>query len=234
MTQEDLDRIIGYGPMVAEALTITISVALVAIALATGIGILVAVASLSSNRPLRTASSLYVQVIRAVPELVQVYVWFYFLPAVGIVFPPIIAGIVALGFAFGPYLGEVVRAGVLAVERTQWEAAQVLGMSRFVLWRRVILPQAFRTVFPVWTGYFITMYKATSLLSFITVNELFGAARFQAALNFRYFELFGLVMLAYLAIGIPTVTILHRVERHLDVDRRTPHLEEDLRGATVF
>lgn len=234
MTQADLDRIVGYVPMVAESSAVTIVTALVAIVLATLLGIVVAGASMSPSRTIRTIDSVYVQVIRATPELVQVYAWFYFLPSLGIVLPPILAGIIALAFAFGPYLGEVFRAGILAVAPTQWEAGQVLGMSRLSLWRRVILPQAFRTVLPVWIGYFVTMYKATALLSFITVPELFGAARFLAALNFRYFELFVLVMLAYLAIGIPTVLLLHRLERHLDVTRRVPKLEEDLRGTAVI
>jgi polar amino acid transport system permease protein len=219
MAAKDVDRLLGYVPDIANALLLTIGTAFIAIALASLIGIVTAGVLLGSNRPLRRIADVYVEIVRAIPELVQIYVWFYFLPSTGIVLPPIVAGIIALSVAFGPYMAEVFRAGLLAIDRTQWEAAQVLGMNRLTRWRRVILPQAFRTVLPVWTGYFITMYKATSLLSFITVPELFGYARFEAATNFRYFELFGIVMVLYLAIGVPTVAVLHWVERRLDVGR---------------
>jgi polar amino acid transport system permease protein len=219
MSPKDVERLLGYVPDLANALLVTVGTAFIAIALASLIGIVTAGILLGSNRKLRRVASAYVEIVRAIPELVQIYVWFYFLPSTGIVLDPIVAGIVALSVAFGPYMAEVFRAGLLAIDRTQWEAAQVLGMNRLTRWRRVILPQAFRTVLPVWTGYFITMYKATSLLSFITVPELFGYARFEAATNFRYFELFGIVMLLYLAIGVPTVVVLHWIERRLDVSR---------------
>src|SRR5690606_7621639 len=106
--------------------------------------------------------------------------------------------------AFGPFLGEVFRAGVDSVERTQWEAAQVLGMNRATAWRRIVLPQAIRTILPVWTGYVISMFKATSLLSFIAIPELFGAAKAIAATNYQYFEVFALVMVLYLMMAYPT------------------------------
>lgn len=216
MTAEDWDRIVGYLPELARGAGITFGAAIAAILFASALGILVAGAGRSDKSWVRSLNSLYVETVRATPELVQVYIWFFFLPVTGLVLPPIAAGIVALTVAFGPYLGEVFRAGIAAVEPTQWEAGKVLGMNRFTLWRRVILPQAFRTVLPVWTGYVVTMYKATSLLSFITVRELFGTARFAAALNFRYFELFALVMVGYLLLGIPTVILLHRLERRLN------------------
>jgi polar amino acid transport system permease protein len=219
VAQADIDRLLSYVPGLANGLLVTVGIALISVALASLIGIVTAGALIGPNRWFRRVASVYVEIVRALPELVQVYVWYYFLPSAGLVLDPIVAGIVALSVAFGPYMAEVFRAGLLAIDRTQWEAAQVLGMNRLTVWRRVILPQAFRTVLPVWTGYFITMYKATSLLSFITVPELFGFARFTAADNFRYYELFGIVMLLYLAIGIPTVTLLHWLERRLDVSR---------------
>jgi hypothetical protein len=111
------------------------------------------------------------------------------------------------------------RAGVEAVPRTQWEASQVLGLSRPQVWRRIIFPQAFRTVAPVYTGYFISIFKATALLSFISLREVFGVARNLAALNFRYIELFTIVMIIYLLMGIPAVLLMRAVERHWRVDR---------------
>lgn len=215
----DWERIRGYAPELWDGALVTLRVALFALALGTAIGLAVAVGSRSRLLPVRLAIGAYVQVGRAVPELVQVFIWYYVLPDYGLVLSPFAAGVIAIGVAFGPYLGEVFRAGVESVDRTQWEAGEVLGLSRAQVWRRVILPQALRTVFPIWTSYLISIFKATSLLSFISLREVFGVARNEAALNFRYFELFALVMAIYLAMGVPMVIALRALARRWDTDR---------------
>ncbi len=213
------DRLPLYLPGLLKGCAYTLGVSLVSLLIATLIGILVAIAVHSPSRPLRAAITAYVELGRAVPELVQIYVWYYLLANLGVVLPPIIAGIIALSVAFGPFLGEVFRAGVASVERTQWEASQVLGMSRPTAWRRIILPQAIRAILPVWTGYVVSMFKATSLLSFIAIPELFGAAKAIAASNYQYFEVFALVMVLYLMMAYPAVWIIRAVEHRLRVDK---------------
>jgi polar amino acid transport system permease protein len=213
-----LDRLPGYMPALLKGCMYTLVVSAAALAIATLIGVLVAMASRSESRLVRGITRSYVELGRAVPELVQIYVWYYLLASLGIVLPPIAAGIIALSIAFGPFLGEVFRAGVDSVERTQWEAAQVLGMNRATAWRRIVLPQAIRTILPVWTGYVISMFKATSLLSFIAIPELFGAAKAIAATNYQYFEVFALVMVLYLIMAYPTVWIIRAFENRLRVD----------------
>jgi polar amino acid transport system permease protein len=217
-----LDRLPHYLPILLKGCVYTLSVSAVALAAATMIGVFVAIASRSPSRAVRSFCRGYVEIGRAVPELVQIYVWYYLLAGLGIVLPPIVAGIIALSIAFGPFLGEVIRAGVEGVERTQWEAAQVLGMDRPTTWRRIILPQAVRTILPVWTGYVISMFKATSLLSFIAIPELFGAAKAIAATNYQYFEVFALVMVFYLLMAYPTVWIIRGLERRLRTDAEPP------------
>jgi polar amino acid transport system permease protein len=215
----DWERIREYMPDLLEGAVITLKVAWLSLALGTLIGIAVAMTSRSRFMAVRTVTAVYVQVGRAVPEIVQVFIWYFVLPDYGIVLSPFSAGVIAIGVAFGPYLGEVFRAGVEAVPRTQWEASQVLGLSRLQIWRRIVFPQAFRTVAPVYTGYFISIFKATALLSFISLREVFGVARNLAALNFRYIELFTIVMIIYLLMGIPAVLLMRAVERRWRVDR---------------
>lgn len=222
MTSADLDRLLEYLPTLSKAAGFTITLAVASLGVATLAAVLLAVGLRSAPAPVRWVLVSYVQVGRAVPELVQVFIWFFVLPDFGIVLSPAIAGIAALAFAFAPYLGEVFRAGIDAVEESQWEAAEILGMSPWAKWTRCVLPQALRTVLPVWTGYFISIFKATSLLSFITVPELFSVARNLASLNFRYLELFALVMVFYLAMGYPTVWLLHRLEKSWDVSIPVP------------
>ncbi len=219
----DWQRIVDYFPALLDGALITLRVAGLSLVLGTVLGLLVAMGYRSTNPVVRAVVSTYVQVGRGIPELVQIFIWYYVLPEFGIVFSPFVAGVIAIGVAFGPYLGEVFRAGVDAVDVTQWEAADVLGLSRVKVWRRVILPQALRTVFPVWTSYLISIFKATSLLSFISLREVFAVARNEAALNFRYLELFALVMIIYIAMGAPTIVALRVLARRWGTDRvRSP------------
>ena len=204
VTSKDLDRWWGYAPALWEGLQITLRVAVCAMTLGLLIGVLVGIMSQSNNRVIRTFVHFYVQVGRVVPELVQVFIWYYVLPDFGMVLTPFTAGVVAIGVAFGPFVAEVFRAGIESVPRSQWEVATVFGYSRPRTWLRVVLPQATRNVFPVLSGYIISVFKATSLLSFISLREVFAVARNVAALNFRYFELFTIVMLIYLALAVPT------------------------------
>ncbi len=225
----DWQRIYGYLPALFDGALITLKVAFFALALGTALGLLVAMGSRSRFRPVRVVVSIYVQVGRGIPELVQIFIWYYVLPEFGIVLSPFLAGVIAIGVAFGPYLGEVFRAGVEAVDVTQWEAAEVLGLSRAKVWRRVVLPQALRTVFPVWTSYLISIFKATSLLSFISLREVFAVARNEAALNFRYLELFAIVMIIYLAMGVPTIVALRALARRWSTERvRTSPLPKNV------
>jgi polar amino acid transport system permease protein len=212
-----IDRLPGYVPVLIDGAEYTLIVSAISLVIGSAIGMLVAAGALSGHRLVRWVVRVYVEVGRAIPEIVQIYIWYYLLPTFGLVLPALAAGIVALSVAFGPFLGEVFRAGVSGVERTQWEAAQVLGMRPVTKWRRIIIPQAVRIILPVLTGYFISMFKATSLLSFIAIPELFGAAKAAANINFQYFELFGLVLLVYMAMGYPTVWVMRQIERRLRV-----------------
>jgi len=204
ISSRDLDRWWSYAPTLWEGLQITLKVSVCAMALGLIIGVLVAIFSQSNNRIVGVPVHLYVQIGRVVPELVQVFIWYYVLPDFGVVLSPFMAGVVAIGVAFGPFVAEVFRAGIESVPRSQWEVASVFGYSRLRTWYRVVLPQATRNVFPVLSGYVISIFKATSLLSFISLREVFAVARNEAALNFRYFELFVIVMIIYLALAIPT------------------------------
>jgi polar amino acid transport system permease protein len=187
-----IDRWWSYAPPLWEGLKITLQVSVCAMALGMTIGLFVATMSRSANPAIKLFIHLYVQVGRIIPELIQVFIWYY-----------VMAGVVAIGVAFGPFVAEVVRAGIESVPKSQWEVVKVFGYSRVRTWRRVILPQAVRNVFPVLTGYVISIFKATSLLSFISLREVFAVARNEAALNFRYFELFAIVMVIYLALTVP-------------------------------
>jgi polar amino acid transport system permease protein len=214
LMDEMLSRFQEYMPQVLPAAGLTIALTFGSMLLASVLGALAAIWRYVPLLPLRFIARFYVDTTRNVPELVQIYIWFFVLPEVGIVLPPLIAGLCALGFAFGAYLAEVFRGGIEAVSPTQWDSARVLAMRPALIWRRIVLPQAARNILPVWTSYFVSMYKATAYLSIAAVPELMTVIHHIASVNFRFFELFALAAVIYVVMGIPTIWGLRRLEHH--------------------
>jgi len=136
------------------------------------LGLIVALARLSRFRGTRALATIYVELIRGTPCLLQLFYIYFVLPAFGLKFDPFTAGVIGLTINYAAYLSEVYRAGIQAVARGQLEAAQALGMSRTLMMRLIILPQAVRVVVPPLGNYFISLFKDTSLASIITVKEL--------------------------------------------------------------
>ena len=223
MSPEDVNRILGYLPRLLPGLAFTISVPLLTMTLATLLGSLVAVLLASPNRWIRRLIRGYIDVARAIPELVWIFIFYGllpFLPLFPIVLDGLQAVVIALTLVFAAFLGEVIRGGISGVEPTQWEAGQVLGMSRRLMWQRIILPQAARNILPVWSSYLVAMFKATALMSLVALPDLFGVARNIGSQNFRYFELYALVLIAYYIIGSTALFLVRRLERRWNVDAR--------------
>lgn len=218
METRDLERMLSYVPDLAGGLLYTLMLAPVAMLLATLLGIAFAVVLNGRSRLARRAVQWFIEVARSIPELVHVFIWYEALAIMGLVLPALVAGVAALAVVFGAFLGEIIRGSILSVERTQWESGQVLGMSRATIWRRVILPQAFRNVLPVWSSYYVSMYKATALLGLITVPDLLFRARGLATQNFRVFEIYLIVLVVYFVVGTLSLRAIRWYERRLRVD----------------
>ena len=131
-----------------------------------------------SNPAINAIGSFYVSLFRGTPLLLQIIFIFYGLPQLGILLPPIPAGVAALALNYGAYMTEIFRAGILAVPRGQREAAEAIGLPESLVMRRIVLPQATRIVVPAIGNEFIAMIKDSALVSVITVHEtLFLAQR---------------------------------------------------------
>lgn len=155
-----------------------------------------------------------VELIRSTPLLVQLYLWFYVMPKLGVRLPPLVTGILGLGLHYSAYLAEVYRAGIGAVATGQWEAAQVLGMSKARTFVSVILPQAIPPMVPAIGNYLVAMFKDTPVLSAITVVELMQRAKLIGADEFRYLEPFTLVGIMFLLLSVIATTGIQRLESH--------------------
>jgi His/Glu/Gln/Arg/opine family amino acid ABC transporter permease subunit len=183
-------------PYLLRGAVVTVEISLLSMALALVLGLVAALGRLSRLRPLRFLSTLYVELVRGTPLLVQLFIVYYGLPSVGIRLEPFLAGFLTLGAHYGAYLSEVYRAGILAVDRGQWEAAASVGMGRGMVMREVILPQAIRTILPPVGNYFISMLKDSALVATISVTELLRAGQLRVAITFRAMDIYLMVSYA--------------------------------------
>jgi polar amino acid transport system permease protein len=218
---------------IMEGLRLTVLLAVGAQVLAIVVGVLVALARESSNRILAWLSITYIAVLRAVPLLVQILIWFnlaLFFPTIhfGIPFTnigptaetnsligPITACLIALALAESAYMAEIVRGGIEAVPKGQSEAARSLGMTRGLVYRRIILPQAARIMVPPTGNQFIGMLKATSLVSVVGVGDLLTKAQYIYAANYKVMPLLFVATFWYLVLTVAASLIQHGLERRL-------------------
>lgn len=218
-----LERLHGYLINLLPATFTTVVVTLLSFTLATLIGIVLAAMRLSRFRIVRLFAMVYTELFRNTPLLVQVFFIFYVVPSYVPIanLNPLTVGCLALGLYFGAYLGETFRGGILGVDKRQWEAGRVLQLSNVTIFTRVILPQAFRSVVPAWGNILVGSFKATAVLSIITLNELMFQARILGSLTFRYFEIFTVATALYFAIGYPTIRAINWLERRLSLETTT-------------
>ena len=156
-----------------------------------------ALARLSSIRVLDWIARAYISVIRGTPLLVQLFIVFFGLPAIGLDFDPYPAAIVALSLNVGGYAAEVVRGSILSVPRGQYEAATVIGMDYWQSMRRIVLPQAARIAVPPLGNTLLSLVKDTALASLVLVPELFREAQVTAAATTEYLPLYTMAALYF-------------------------------------
>ncbi len=176
------------------ALPTTLALTLLAFALAVILGLIVSLAGLAKTRLLRWPAKWYVDVLRGVPLLVQIF-FIYFGLGKLLQLDRFFAGMLAVGICYSAYLAEIFRSGISAIERGQHEAAQSLGMTRFQTMRHVILPQAARIIVPPSANEFIASLKDSSLVSIIGLRELTRAGR-------EYYSQYFVDFQTWLAVGI--------------------------------
>ena len=186
----DISFMRHWLPFVMKGSGLTVFVSLVSIVLAVILALLGALGRLSKSSIANGISGFYISLIRGTPLLVQVYIWYLGLPRLGIVLQPVTAGILALGVNYGAYMTEIFRAGIQAIGKGQYEAAEALGMSRTQVYRRIVLPQAFRIIIPPIGNQFIAMMKDSSLVSLMSVWELSYRAQKVGRQYFRSLETF--------------------------------------------
>ncbi|OWY08395.1 amino acid ABC transporter permease [Thioclava sp. F42-5] len=210
---EFLDKSAGYLPILLQGAVITISLTICALILSTLLGLIWALMRYSGLWPLVMISKGIVNGVRGIPILVQLFYIYFVLPDFGIDLTAFQAGTLGLGIAYSCYMAENFRAGLEAIDKGQIEAAQTIGMKWSLMMRRVILPQAVRTVLPPYGNTMIMLLKDTSQASVITVADLTMKGKLIAASTFDNMTVYTLVALLYLALSIPLIALASYLER---------------------
>ena len=197
-----------------QGLAVTVMLTLVVITLSLILAIPVALMRLSSRRLVRVLVGIYVEVIRGTPLLLQLVYIYYVLPSIGLNLDPFVAAIFGLTLNYTAYMSEVYRGGIIAVPKSQWEAAATLGMTQARAFWRIILPQALRIVTPTLGNYFISLFKDTALASVVTVQELTFTGQIISARSYQYFTIYTLTGILYLSVGYPAALLVRALEKH--------------------
>ena len=210
-----IQNALDFLPILLKGAVVTIEITFCAFVLSTLLGLVLALMRVSSNKVLSNAAATFINVIRGLPIIVQLFYIYFVLPDLGVQLSAFQAGFIGLGVAYSAYQAENFRAGIQAIDHGQIEAAQSIGMRGALIMRRVILPQAFRIALPPYGNTLVMMLKDSSLASTITVAEMTRAGQLIASSTFQNMTVFTLVALLYLALSLPLVYGLRRLERRL-------------------
>jgi polar amino acid transport system permease protein len=199
----------AYLPQFVSGLSLTMLLSFVGIFGGVALGVVCAIASTSSSRMLRLVVRCYVEAMRNTPLLVQIFVIFFGLPNLGVRMSPFTSVLIALVLNNGGYIAEIVRGGIQSTHRSQFEAAESLGLSYFQTLRFVVLPPALEKVFTPVVSQCVLLMLSTSLVSAIGVEDLTGAAMVASSETFRTMEVYLVIAAIYVGLNFVFRAVLN-------------------------
>jgi polar amino acid transport system permease protein len=202
---------------VKSGIVITFEVTVGAMIFALMLGLTAGLGKLSSNVFIKGIASVYIEVIRGIPLLVQIF-YIHFGLGHFVKFPPLVSAILAMSICYGAYMGETIRAGIQSISHGQMEAAKSLGMTNYQTMSKVIVPQGIKVILPPIGNEFIALLKDSSLVSIIAVADTLRRAREYVAINFTPLEAYTLVALIYLVITLVLSKVVWNMEKIMATD----------------
>ena len=199
--------------LLLDGIGVTIRVSLVAVLIGIAIGLLIALCNLSSNKLLKLIGGIYTDVIRGTPSVTQLMI-IYFVIFASVNLSKWIIAAIAFGINSGAYVSEIIRAGILSVDKGQTEAGRSLGLSASQTMTRIVIPQAVKNIFPALCK-FIVLIKETAIVGYVGLMDIQKAGDFIKSATFEAFmPLIGTAIIYYVLIKILTL-VLNRVESRL-------------------
>ena len=217
-----------FGPLFLSGVGVTLTVALTGTVLGFLLGLLVAILR-TIPVPVRAPwykrflvkllyalLGIYIEVFRGTPMIVQAMVIYYGSMSMGLRMPVLGAAIFIVSINTGAYMAEIIRGGIISVDKGQKEAAHAIGMTHWQSMIHVVLPQAVRNIMPSIGNEFVVNIKDSSVLNVISVNELFFMSKSAAGTYLRYFEVFFITACIYLTLTFTVTRLLRLLERKMD------------------
>ena len=201
-------EIIGF---IGDGLVITFQITIVSMTFALLLGLIAGLGRTATNSFFNILASLYVEVIRGIPLLAQLF-WIYYAMSRFIRLGPQVSAVLGLTICYGAYIGETFRGGIQSIPKGQMEAARALGLTRAQAMRHVIIPQAVRVILPPVGNEFIAMLKDSSLVSVLAISDMLRRGREYASRTFAYFETYTLVALVYLLVTLIFSRVVFYIE----------------------
>lgn len=208
-----------------QGVPVTVGVTLIAMVTGVVLGLVLALMKMSRIKVLTALASLYIEIIRGTPLIVQALIMAYGLPQLlqssGISFRwpyLIIPAVIVCGLNSAAYVAEVIRSGIQAVDKGQMEAARSIGMTKGQAMKMIVIPQALKIVLPAFGNEFVSLIKETSVLSYVGVVEILRKGALWNAATFNTFEAYIGVALVYMLLTIPTSKLVKRLEKTMASD----------------
>lgn len=206
-----METIISLIPSMLDGLTVTLEVFIITLALSIPLGIVIALGRLSKNKTLKTFMQTYILVMRGTPLLLQLIFIFFGLPLIGIVFDRFTTVIIAFSLNYAAYFGEIFRAGIQSIDKGQYEAAEVLGLSKSQAFKRIILPQMTKKVLPPVSNEVITLVKDSALVYVVGLDDMLRVAKIASNTSASLLPLV-FVCILYLLLTAILTNIFKRLE----------------------
>ncbi|ADG92727.1 polar amino acid ABC transporter, inner membrane subunit [Arcobacter nitrofigilis DSM 7299] len=213
--QFDFAGVFPYYKVIIKGIQLTIEITIFTTILGLLLGILGAAIKIGEKKILKGFVSTFVEVIRNTPFIVQLFFIFFGLPAIGFKLTAMEAGIIAMVVNLGAYSTEIIRAGVEATGKGQWEAGKTMGLKWSQIFIHIILPQAFHKISPALVSQCVIVMLGSSVLSQISVEELTFSANFIQSRTFLSFESYFIVTAIYLVFAIILRFILTLISEKL-------------------
>jgi polar amino acid transport system permease protein len=211
--QFDFGALLPFWPDLLWGCAITIWLATLSILIGLTLGLVTAIGRRSAVSTIRRSAVVYIEIIRNTPFLVQVFFIFFGLPSIGLRLSPQQAAVLALSLNCGAFAAEIIRGGLEAIPKGQFEAGAALGLGSLQVLRYIVLKPALRTIFPALSGQFVLVLLTTSIVSSISATELTSIAEQIDSTTYRSFEIYIVSTVLYLGMSLILSTILKSIDR---------------------
>ena len=213
----DFSFLFKISPLLLQGAKMTVLLTILAIFFGTILGLLSALMRLSRFKVLNGISWLYTWSIRGIPLMVQLFIWYFGFPSIGIKFSAFTAGVCALSVCEGAYISEIIRGGITSINKGQNEAALSIGMTGSQSMRRIILPQAIKVIVLPFGNECITSMKDTALVSVISLVELMRKATILDATYVRSMEIYISAAVVYLIMTSTIMVIIYFLSKKFNL-----------------